>query len=226
MTTELSTDRLILSMPSQVDYPAYVAFYSDADASTFYGGPLRPDGAWKRLAEDIGHWSLRGFGVWSLRDRKTAETLGGCGLWHPEGWPRRELTWWLLPSARGGGLATEASVRVIDHALSELAGPLRRADWHNGSVANGSSDSLSRTASSATSGGFPGAFETQPPGIVSWLAGNRVRVDPRTLQTLRERGFAQLQGRVPLSGVAGDDRRDLRRGRSGVISSSVARLSP
>ena len=39
--------------------------------------------------------------------------LGSCGLWWPEGAPRSELTWWLLPEARGQGFATEASLSAI-----------------------------------------------------------------------------------------------------------------
>ena len=46
--------------------------------------------------------------------------LGGCGFWWPSGWPRPELTWWLIESARGEGLATEASVTAIDFAYRVL----------------------------------------------------------------------------------------------------------
>ncbi len=101
------------------DFPAYQAFYADAEASAFYGGPLRADQAWRVLAGHVGHWQLRGYGLWAVRDKTTGQTLGGCGFTWPEGWPRRELTWWLLPEARGRGVATETSVAAIDHAYTE-----------------------------------------------------------------------------------------------------------
>ena len=120
MIPTLDTDRLTLRAPQQRDFKAYEAFFADGAASTFYGGPLRSDGAWRRLAADVGHWHLRGYGIWALEQRGSRETVGGCGLWWPSGWPRSELTWWLLPSARGHGLATEASRAAISYAYDVL----------------------------------------------------------------------------------------------------------
>lgn len=115
----LETERLVLRGPRTSDYEAFLEFYTDGEASHFYGGPLRPDGAWKRLAQDVGHWQLRGYGLWTLEDRHTREVYGGCGLFWAEGWPRPELTWWLPAGARGRGYATEASRAVIRYALEE-----------------------------------------------------------------------------------------------------------
>ena len=118
----LKTERLLLRAPRAEDADAYCRFYADAEASHFYGGPLRADQAWKRLAQDVGHWQLRGYGLWMLDERETGQVLGGCGLFWAEGWPRSELTWWLLREARGRGFATEASRAVIAYALD-------RAGW-------------------------------------------------------------------------------------------------
>jgi RimJ/RimL family protein N-acetyltransferase len=120
MTEDPATDRLVFERPGPAHAPAYIEFFADEDASRWYGGPLRPDQAWRRLAEDVGHWHLHGFGIWMLRLRESAAVVGGCGLWHPQTWPLPELTWWLLPGARGTGLATEASRAVIDHATRFL----------------------------------------------------------------------------------------------------------
>ncbi|MDP5307649.1 GNAT family N-acetyltransferase [Paracoccus spongiarum] len=114
----LHTQRLRLRLPCADDADAYAAFFADAEASHFYGGPLRRDQAFAILCRDIGHWSLRGFGKFAvIRDGRT---VGGCGIVHPEGWPRHELTWWLLPEARGAGLATEASRAVLGWARDAL----------------------------------------------------------------------------------------------------------
>ena len=132
----LSTGRLRLR-PLDADCLAlYTAFYTDAEASRDYGGPLSAAGAFNRLASDIGGWQLQGFGVWAVQLRQgnveqagdqvaggadpgsgpvEDDLVGVCGFWQGLGWPR-ELTWWLLPQHRGQGIAAEASRAAIAHA--------------------------------------------------------------------------------------------------------------
>jgi RimJ/RimL family protein N-acetyltransferase len=117
---ELLTDRLRLVAPGPADLDAYLTFYADTEASAMYGGPLPAAQAWRKLAYDIGHWQLRGYGMWSVRLRSTGEMVGGCGLVWPEGWPRSELTWWILPAQRRQGYALEASRAVIAFARGAL----------------------------------------------------------------------------------------------------------
>lgn len=111
----LETDRLVLLPPSAACDDLYQRFYTDADASRAYGGPLTPGAAWSRLAADLGSWFLQGFGVWVVQRREQGDLVGTCGFWQGKGWPR-ELTWWLLPAARGGGVALEASRAAVAHA--------------------------------------------------------------------------------------------------------------
>lgn len=120
---ELHTERLILRAPVADDFPVYRDFFADPEASAFYGGPLEAGQAWRVLATDLGHWALRGFGRWSVIERTTGLMIGGCGLWWPDAWPRSELTWWIIPSARRRGYALEASRRVITYALDGLGWP-------------------------------------------------------------------------------------------------------
>lgn len=114
MIATLSTPRLRLEPPAAVHAPAWAAFYTSAEGTPRRGGGAKDArAAWTILAADIGHWQLRGFGIWALTRRDNGETVGAAGLHHPDGWPRHELTWWLLPGARGQGLATEASLAAI-----------------------------------------------------------------------------------------------------------------
>ncbi|MEP3226523.1 MAG: GNAT family N-acetyltransferase [Parasphingorhabdus sp.] len=117
---ELNTERLLLRALDNGDYPVYRDFYADPDASAAYGGPLEPGLAWRRLALDIGHWALRGYGMWAVIDRKTNLMVGGCGLFWPEEYPRSELTWWIVPAARRKGIALEASKAVINFGYDVL----------------------------------------------------------------------------------------------------------
>jgi RimJ/RimL family protein N-acetyltransferase len=41
----IETDRLILRAPAATDFPVYRAFFADAEASSYYGGPLAEDRA-------------------------------------------------------------------------------------------------------------------------------------------------------------------------------------
>ena len=116
----LRTERLSLRGPAAGDFETYRLFYADEAASAFYGGPLAPPQAWRKLAFDIGHWALRGFGMWAVDEAATGRMIGGCGIVWPEGWPRHELTWWIMPSARRRGYALEASRAVLQWAYDEL----------------------------------------------------------------------------------------------------------
>ncbi len=124
LMTSLTTDRFLLRLPEQRDFPVYRAFFEDGDASRFYGGPLRQDQAWRVLAGHLGHWQLREFGVWAIEPLEGGAIIGGCGFVWPEGWPRRELTWWLMPAARGTGAALEVSKAAIRHAYETYGWPL------------------------------------------------------------------------------------------------------
>lgn len=115
----LTTTRLTLVPPDASHEALYRRFYTDADASRAYGGPLTPAAASDRLAHDAEAWSRQGFGVWVLRRTDRRDFVGVCGFWQGPGWPR-ELTWWLLPEARGEGLAYEASGAAVAHAYRHL----------------------------------------------------------------------------------------------------------
>ena len=115
----LETERLILEPPSDFGWAAYKRFYTDAEASKAYGGPLSERQAWARLASDLGTWYLLGFGVWLIRRKREQDCVGTCGYWQGKGWPR-ELTWWLSPEARGSGLAKEASIAAISHGYESF----------------------------------------------------------------------------------------------------------
>ncbi|MFN3584882.1 GNAT family N-acetyltransferase [Phenylobacterium sp.] len=124
----LNTERLVLRAPAACDFPVYRDFYGDAEASAFYGGPLTPALAWRKLAYDIGHWSLRGFGMWTVTLRADGSVVGGCGLVWPEGWPRHELTWWIVPAARRHGYAFEASRAAVRWGYDALG--FERVETH------------------------------------------------------------------------------------------------
>jgi RimJ/RimL family protein N-acetyltransferase len=115
----LETARLRLLPPGVECDAAYASFYTNAEASRAYGGPLSAGAAWARLSADLGSWHLQGFGVWALQRKLEGDIIGTCGFWRGKGWPR-ELTWWLLPAARRQGFAREASIAAVRHAYESF----------------------------------------------------------------------------------------------------------
>jgi len=58
--------------------------------------------------------------MWSVVEQANSVMVGGCGIVWPEGWPRHELTWWIVPPARRNGYAEEASKAAIRWAPEAL----------------------------------------------------------------------------------------------------------
>ena len=115
----LHTERLTLRAPGPEDFEPYAAFYA-SDRAAMVGGPLERHEAWRGLAGLIGHWTLRGYGRWSVRDRATGEPLGTVGLHFPEGWPEPEVGWIVYEAAEGRGIAHEAALAARAHAYGTL----------------------------------------------------------------------------------------------------------
>lgn len=117
----ITTARLTLTAPTPDDFGAYQAFYAVSDVAVGgYRGGRSDDEVRAILQANIEHWKTKAFGMWLLRRTGETEVIGGCGLAHPDHWPRHELTWWLMPDARGQGVATEASRAIIEWAYDTL----------------------------------------------------------------------------------------------------------
>ena len=71
----------------------------------------------------VGHWFLRGYGLWGVEERSWGILLGQAGFWNPEGWPGFELGWTLRRSFWGRGYATEAARRALQFGFTELKQP-------------------------------------------------------------------------------------------------------
>ena len=80
----------------------YTYFYTNADVSKSYGGPLTKATALARLNTDLSSWELSGFGVWAIRHKQDGEFVGVCGFW------------------QGKGLAQESSLAAVAHAYNSF----------------------------------------------------------------------------------------------------------
>ena len=82
------------------------------------GGTLDRADTWRQMAVFVGHWELRGYGLWVVE--REGELIGRIGLLNPEGWPGLEVGWLLGRDAWGHGYATEAARASVEYAWREL----------------------------------------------------------------------------------------------------------
>ena len=114
----LTTERLVMRAWRDDDLPAYAAISADPEVMRFMGGPIGELDAWRHMAMLIGHWELRGYGLWAVE--RESELIGRIGLLQPHGWPGLEVGWLLARHAWGHGYATEAARAAAEFAWREL----------------------------------------------------------------------------------------------------------
>lgn len=122
---EIETPRLRLTAFTEQHFDRYAAMLADPTCTRWIGDgrALNRMNAWHSMAMLLGHWQLRGFGMWALENRGNGTFIGRVGLMHPEGWPDVELGWMLCPDQRHQGYATEASEAALQFAWQRLRQP-------------------------------------------------------------------------------------------------------
>jgi RimJ/RimL family protein N-acetyltransferase len=119
---ELETDRLRLRAFAESDLDAYARLCADPEVMRYVGlgQPLSRADAWRQMAMLLGHWQLRGYGIWAAEEKATGVFVGRIGLHFPEGWPGLEVGWVLDRSHWGRGLATEGGRAAMQYAFDRL----------------------------------------------------------------------------------------------------------
>lgn len=118
----LDTPRLRLRQFAEADLEDYAALCADAEVMRYVGdrGPLSREDAWRQLAMLVGHWVLRGYGMWAVAERASGAFVGRVGLHYPEGWPEPEIAWALARRYWGRGYAFEATTAALGIAFATL----------------------------------------------------------------------------------------------------------
>ena len=113
----LETERLQLRMLAADDFEQYAAIHMDPDVTRFTTRThLSRMETWRHLAMIVGHWHLRGFGMWGVFERESGRLAGRVGFHQPDGWPDFELGWTMGKASWGKGYATEAARRCLEYA--------------------------------------------------------------------------------------------------------------
>lgn len=115
----IKTERLVLRGPASGDLDAFTAFYA-TERSQYVGGPMNKKECWRFFAMEIGHWTLAGFGMWTVTLKGDDTGVGMVGMWRPYGWPEQELGWILWPEAEAKGIGFEAATAARKYAYETL----------------------------------------------------------------------------------------------------------
>jgi RimJ/RimL family protein N-acetyltransferase len=118
----LETERLVMRAFRESDLDEYAAMSADAEVMRFIGtgATQTRSEAWRSMAYFIGHWELRGFGMWAVERKGSGELVGRVGFIEPEGWPGFELGWLLARPHWGHGYAREAAREALRYARDKL----------------------------------------------------------------------------------------------------------
>ena len=105
--------------PNAADWPAARDFYM-SERSVMAGGHISEGRAWRQFAAIIGHWDIRGFGLFAVTETGNDQALGLVGQWYPVDWPEHELGWLIFDGHEGKSIAYEAANAARNYAYTKL----------------------------------------------------------------------------------------------------------
>ncbi len=117
--TVFETPRLRVRRWRESDLPGLAAVYGDAEAMRWVGDgrPLDAQACRHWLDVTRGNYARRGYGMFAVEWKVTPGLVGCCGIVHPGGQPEAELKYAYLRQVWGQGIATEALIGLIGHAI-------------------------------------------------------------------------------------------------------------
>jgi RimJ/RimL family protein N-acetyltransferase len=120
--TTVETERLRLRLFCEADLDAYAEMFAAPEVMQYIsdGRTLTRAEAWRSMATMLGHWQLRGYGLWAVEEKTSGVMVGRVGCWQPEGWPDFEIGWMLRRAYWGKGYATEAAQASVQFAFETL----------------------------------------------------------------------------------------------------------
>ena len=137
----LSTERLVLRPVTADDHAVLLAHWTQPDVRRFLfdGAALSAAEVTETIAESIGDFAARGYGIWIIEPGSGTEPVGparlvGTAGLRPLEEAGLEIFYSLTPGAWGRGYATEAARAVVDYGLGPLGLPevLAEVDEGNG----------------------------------------------------------------------------------------------
>ncbi len=121
VSSEVETARMRLHRIGPEHFEHLKGFWADPMVAehTFLNA-LDEEQAWVTLAANVGHWAIRGYGMYCAYEKLSGEFIGTMGLWYPATWPEPEFACALRPKYWGGRYGVEGGRRFIDLVQREL----------------------------------------------------------------------------------------------------------
>lgn len=116
----LVTPRMLLRGWTTADIGAYTRMAAHPEMSRYTSSPPDEAAVWRMFALQIGHWALRGYGMWIAEERATGEFLGRAGLYEEHGWPGLEVAWTIRHDRWKEGFATEGGAAALEYGFTHL----------------------------------------------------------------------------------------------------------
>ncbi|MEZ5826820.1 MAG: GNAT family N-acetyltransferase [Geminicoccaceae bacterium] len=117
----IETERLRLCVPAERHFEPFAAMMADEESARFIGGARGRTDSWRTFAMILGHWTLRGYGLYAVEDRASGTFMGRIGLLYPDGWPALELGYALARPFWRKGHAREACIAVMEREVRRLS---------------------------------------------------------------------------------------------------------
>jgi RimJ/RimL family protein N-acetyltransferase len=125
----LTTERLVLTGHTLEDFDESAAMWADPVVTRHIGGrPFTGEEVWARLMRYAGHWALKGYGYWLVREREGGRFVGEVGFadWRRELDPpfdgAPEAGWVLAPWSHGQGFGGQAVAAISAWGDAHFAG--------------------------------------------------------------------------------------------------------
>ncbi len=111
----IETADLTLRGYRETDFEAFAAFGA-SERARFVGGPQDRWGSWRSFMAGIGHWTLRGYGMWMVEHRESGQVAGRVGMIYNDSWDEPELGWHIYDGFEGKGYAYQATVAARSYS--------------------------------------------------------------------------------------------------------------
>ncbi len=122
MIPTLETERLIFRAFKAEDTGGYHQCFADPEVMQYLGkgSTFNREETWKHIAFFLGHWQLRGYGMWAVEHKTDHQFVGCIGFHQPLNWPGLEIGWLIRKEDWDKGYATEGAQMILDYGREQM----------------------------------------------------------------------------------------------------------